>query len=897
MLCSLYDDYGFSNKDCFLQQSSMSFDLSIVQIFSALTSGAKIAIASWETRKDPSALAEFMAKEQVSVTYFTPTQFSLLMETNSEALKRCSNYRVAFFAGERLPVRVAKAFHDLKTPAALYNTWSPSEVVVQTTIAKIDYPTDEDTSLPIGHPLNNCRHYILDAKRHPVPLGHVGEIYVGGAQVGAGYLNRPEHNLKSFFDNPFCSQEDRDRGWTRIFKTGDRGSFREDGQLDFHGRIAGDKQIKLRGFRVDLGEVENRIYEEVNDKVTPGLVDISVVPRERENESDDVQLVAFQVPKRELDEQQQVEFVTAASEAIAPHLNDYMRPDGYQFLDELPTTIGGKVDRQNLLHRELDLVQPSSEPSEQPISETKSEEDSEDGTSDLERDILKIFRGILGAGRYTSLTDNFFDKGGSSILLVRLQSKIRKQFKAAPALTELMKEPTASAVVSFIDSNVTNHDSGYSDSGEVVLSWAEETKLPQGSSYRPQHGATRVNRAEVCGILITGPESNIGTHLLGTLLQSNREARIYLLGGNESVDIDSVIGALAKRGFINTDLTADEVWRRIEIVDGTLNEPRFGMSKSDFRALGEAVESIYHLASEVSLLKTYSLLKPANVSPVLDLLRLARTGDHLSEIHYLSTWSVPHLQTWKGSSRSKADVSTAEEEMTHFQPPATDDLGYFKTRWVTESLLTEAASRGFPVTITRASAVTSSTSAQNSSKDVHLDEFTLGIVMDMIEKAVVPQLGSASLPPFSIDFIPIEYLVSALVALTTHKHRDAEDNPTNAQKKPEIYHIGNPEPLELLNLPSIVKEIRPEIEKVPEVSLEDWLNAVGKATGDEQTDAAGKVISTVLKEYFPRGHVMFSLEREKTSKILSALAPELDQKCPAVNAELLGQLWQQMKKI
>ncbi|KAI0398130.1 polyketide synthase, partial [Xylariaceae sp. FL0594] len=898
MLCSLYDDYGFSNQDCFLQQSSMSFDLSIVQIFSALTSGAKIAVASWETRKDPSALAEFMAREHVSVTYFTPTQFSLLLETNSEALKRCSNYRVAFFAGERLPVRVAKGFHDLETPASLYNTWSPSEVVVQTTVAKIDYPADEETSLPIGFPLNNCRHYILDPKRHPVPLGHVGEIYVGGAQVGAGYLNRPESNLKSFFENPFCSQDDRDRGWTRMFKTGDRGSFRQDGQLDFHGRIAGDKQIKLRGFRVDLGEVENRIYEEVNDKVTPGLVDISVVPRKREGDADDVELVAFQVPKKELSEQEQVEFVTAANEVIAPHLNDYMRPDGYQFLDRLPTTIGGKVDRQNLLHRELDLVHPASDPGkQQSASETKSDSsDSGEGTtSSLERDVLSIFQGILGAGRYTSLTDNFFDKGGSSILLVRLQSKIRRQFKAAPALTEMMKDPTASAVVSFVDNNVTNHDSGYSDSGEVTLSWAEETKLPQGSNYRPQHGASRVNRSEVIGILITGPESPIGKHLIGSLLKSNRDAQIYLLGDDGSVDVDGIVGTLGQRGFLDAGLTADEVLRRIEVVDGTLHEPRFGMSKSDFRALGEAIQSIYHLASEVSLLKTYSLLKPANVSPVLDLLRLARTGDYLSEIHYLSTWSVAHLQTWKGSNRTKEEVSTAEEDMVHFQPPATDDLGYFKTRWVTESLLTAAAARGFPVTITRASAVTSATSALSSSKDVHLDEFTLGIVLDMIDKAVVPRLGSANLPPFSIDFVPIEYLVSAFVALTTHEHSDAGSS-SSTSKKPEVYHIGNPQPLGLSGLPDIVKEIRPEVNSVPEVSLEDWLDTAGKASGDVQADAAGQVISTVLREYFPRGHVMFSLDRGNTAKILDTVWPELDQKCPPVNADLLGKLWNQAKK-
>ena len=296
MLSTLNKDYGFTHTDNFLAHTTMSFDLSVVQIFGGLTAGATVSVASWETRKDPSALADFMMKEGVSVTYFTPTQFALLMEFNEAALKKCSKYRVAYFAGERLPVRVAKAFYDLGTPATLYNTWSPSELVVQTSIAKISPPDEGVVSLPIGYPMDNCRHYLLDTKGNPVPFGQIGELVVGGVQVGAGYLNRPEVNAKSFVEDPFASEDDRKRGWNRMFKTGDRGRFRADGQLEFHGRIAGDKQIKLRGFRIDLGEVEQVIFKESqNLKKAGALIDIAVVARTVD--SDEQQLVAYLVPK------------------------------------------------------------------------------------------------------------------------------------------------------------------------------------------------------------------------------------------------------------------------------------------------------------------------------------------------------------------------------------------------------------------------------------------------------------------------------------------------------------------------------------------------------------------------------------------------------------------------
>lgn len=375
MLSTLHHDYKFGAHDRFLHHSSICFDLSIVQIFSALTAGATICIASVAMRKYPPLLASFMQQSSITITYFAPSQFALLLEYAKGSLKNCHEYRIAFFAGERLPVRVAKAFYDLQTPATLYNTWSPSELVVQTTIHKATYPDGDSISIPIGYPLANCRHYIIDPRLNPLPSGMIGEICVGGAQVGAGYLNKPDATAKSFVDNPFCGPEDQSRGWTRLFRTGDRGRFRPDGQLEFHGQIAGDKQVKLRGYRLDLAEVEQRLYLESATAKGNAIVDISVVARtintkatdvginpteEASTLTDDRQLVAFIVPRDHLDVRQKQAFVTSLHKKTGIHLNDYMLPNGYQFLDNLPVTIGGKVDRQNLLSRDLNLVLPSS---------------------------------------------------------------------------------------------------------------------------------------------------------------------------------------------------------------------------------------------------------------------------------------------------------------------------------------------------------------------------------------------------------------------------------------------------------------------------------------------------------------------------------------------------------
>lgn len=440
MLSTLHHDFGFNPADKFLHQSSICFDLSIVQIFSALTSGATVCVASPEVRKDPSLLAKFMRDAEVSVTYNTPTQFALLLESASEDLRQCINYRVAFFAGETLPVRLAKSFYDLKTPATAYNTWSPSELVVQTAIHKVEYPTDDTTNIPIGFPMANCRHYILDSKMQPLPSSMVGEICVGGSQVGAGYLNRPDANAHSFVEDPLRSEDDAARGWNRFFRTGDKGRFLPNGELEFHGRIAGDRQIKLRGFRIDLGEIEHRIHLESSHIGKRRLVDLSVVARSSTDDAsltDERQLVAFLVYNQVLKADEKHDLVTALHARLGKHLNYYMLPSGYQFLNSLPVTIGGKVDRKALLATDLKLVYPSSTSATSPTGDDAEQDEVLQKVIQLFKDVLK-----LPKDRHIAPTDNFFELGGQSILLLRAHSKIKRTFNVAPALKELFTAAT-----------------------------------------------------------------------------------------------------------------------------------------------------------------------------------------------------------------------------------------------------------------------------------------------------------------------------------------------------------------------------------------------------------------------------------------------------------------------
>ena len=883
MLSTLHHNYKFTAQDRFLHQSSICFDLSVVQIFSALTSGGTICVASAAIRKDPTLLAGFMQRSSVSVTYFTPTQFALLLEYANEALQNCARYRIAFFAGERLPIRIAKAFYDLQTPATVYNTWSPSEVVVQTTIHKTAYPNKNSFSIPIGFPLANCRHYIVDSCLNPLPAGLVGEICVGGAQVGAGYLNRPEANAKSFVEDPFCGIEDRKRGWTRLFRTGDKGRFLPDGQLEFHGRIAGDKQIKLRGYRIDLGEVEQRLYLESSTKEGNRLVDISVLARSNKTESssltDDRQIIAFIVPQKVSNAREKQSFISSLHERMRSKLNDYMLPNGYQFLEALPVTVGGKVDRQNLLSRDLELIFPSATTLQQGPKERNSQ-----GHTDpkVMRFVIDIFREVLKLpkDRQIAPTDNFFALGGQSILLLRLQAKVKRAFKVVPSLADLFKTPTPAGVQNIISSkNGTKRKSiSEAETADNNVNWAEEAALPNERRYMVPYGARRLARADISKILLTGVDSFIGIHMLSTFLSSRGSTTVYVLGTQRAIKHSDLVGYFHKYHLFHGAVTEEALCLRVRYVPGTLIQPHFGLQDNQFKKLGQTIQAIHHFGGQISLLKTYGDLRESNVSPVLDIIELATHGNHLTEINHLSTWSVPHLQSWSTTKRTTTSILTTETNATHFSPPESNDFGYFKSRWAAEVLLTQAAERGFPVSIYRASAVTASTRTKVPEP---ADDFIRRMVLSMIDSGAAPAIGTSD-PQFAVDFIPVDYLVSTLYNLSSS---DRVASPDLA-----IFHVGNEKPLPLAALPSLMCDIRGQGVEGRSVELGEWLDMVAKGQNDE-----GTLRWAVLRDYLGMGHNMFALDRAKTQKAIQVVGESVQ--CPPVDGEYLGEMWRREEGI
>ncbi len=265
--------------DRILQKTPISFDVSVWELFLPLLIGARLVLAKPGGHRDPAYLAHLITQAQISVAHFVPSMLRVFLAT--PAASACRSLRHIICSGEALPVDLYQ--HCIETlPVTLHNLYGPTEAAVDVTAWQGPLPADAPR-VPIGRPIANTRIYILDVFRQPVPIGMVGELYIGGVAVGRGYLHQPALTAERFVPDPFTP-----KAGARLYRTGDLARYGEDGQIEFLGRV--DQQIKLRGFRIEPGEIEAHLREHA------AVRDAAVIAR-RSPDTNEIQLLAYIVPK------------------------------------------------------------------------------------------------------------------------------------------------------------------------------------------------------------------------------------------------------------------------------------------------------------------------------------------------------------------------------------------------------------------------------------------------------------------------------------------------------------------------------------------------------------------------------------------------------------------------
>ncbi|HDR8112236.1 TPA: amino acid adenylation domain-containing protein, partial [Bacillus cereus] len=385
--------------------SSISFDLTVTSIFAPLISGHKIII--YENDETEFILYKILREDKATVVKLTPAHLTLLkdMDNKDSRIKRF------IVGGEELKVNLAKdVYNSFDKNIEIYNEYGPTETVVGCMIYKYDESKDQGVAVPIGYPSDNVQIYILDNQLNIVPTGLVGELYISGDGVARGYLNREELTQERFIENPFIHGK-------RMYKTGDTARYLENGAIEYVGRI--DNQIKIRGHRIEIGEIEHRLlaHEAINEA--------AVILKK--NGDTDQYICAYVVCEKELNE-------LSLREYLMDFLPEYMVPSYFIKLDKMPLTFNGKIDRKELL-----------EPNKEDIKNEYVEP-----RDKLEEKIAEIFMEILNIEKKIGILDNFFELGGHSLKAIVLLSKIHKEFNVRIPIMEVFKSPTIGYLAEFI---------------------------------------------------------------------------------------------------------------------------------------------------------------------------------------------------------------------------------------------------------------------------------------------------------------------------------------------------------------------------------------------------------------------------------------------------------------
>jgi amino acid adenylation domain-containing protein/non-ribosomal peptide synthase protein (TIGR01720 family) len=381
-----------------LQFASPGFDASVCEVFSTLLAGACLVLAPREELLPDLPLRGLLEKQAVTAATLTP---SVLAQLSEEGLPKLETL---ISAGEALPPAVARRWTKGRT---LLNAYGPTEVTI---CASISGPVEPERPT-IGRPFPNVELYVLDGLLQPVPVGAPGELYVGGVGLARGYLGRPELTAERFIPHPFSTEPG-----ARLYRTGDRVRYLPDGQVEFLGRA--DEQVKLRGFRIEPGEVEAALARHPAVREATALV--------REDLPGQPRLVAYVVPA-----EGQTLDAAGLRAALKEHLPEYMVPAAFVTLPALPLTSSGKVDRKALPAPEG--VRPEAGT---PFVAPRSE---------LEQQLAAMWAELLGVERL-GVHDNFFELGGHSLLATQLVSRVRATFEVELDLGRLFEQPTISAL-------------------------------------------------------------------------------------------------------------------------------------------------------------------------------------------------------------------------------------------------------------------------------------------------------------------------------------------------------------------------------------------------------------------------------------------------------------------
>ena len=699
---------GISGPTRVAATAPLTFDISLWQHFTALIFGGTVHAMRDDDARDPRALLRMVAEAGVEVLQMVPSLLQATVDDMDAAppgsFPDPLPLRVLAVTGEALPPSLCNRWLRRFPRIPLVNCYGPTECSDDVTHATIA-SASELTRVPIGRAARGSRLYVLDDRLRPVPTGILGELYVGGLSVGYGYHRDPRRTAAAFVADPY-----NETPGARMYRTGDLVRRRPDGQLEFLGRR--DHQVKIRGQRIELGEVEHAL------RGVDGVREATVVAVD--GPGGHKVLVGYYTGGIE---------PGAVRSALATRLSGGLLPSTFVPLEHMPLTRNGKTDRAALPLPELSV----SRACRAPLGPTETR-------------LCAIFEEVLGVSG-VGADAGFFELGGHSLLAVQLIRRVNAEFRAQLPLATVFTHPSVEALAAALAGNERNSAQG----GDGLAT--EFARLRADTELDPEiyaAAALPYRHAAPEHVLLTGASGFLGVFMVDELLRSTG-ATVHCLvrAADDERARGRLLGALAAYG-----LSAPADPRRIVAVAGDLEKPLLGLAPANFDALATRIDLIIHNGARVNLADPYERLRAANVGGTHEILRLA-ARHRVKPVHYVSTVGTMNAPDHAGE--------LPEDWVTELRYLGSG--GYERSKWVAEGLMREAAGRGIPVAVHRPGRIGGHRETGAARTD---DAFWL-YVRACVELGAAPD---ESWHGFEDNLAPVDWIAAALVRIALRSRPD-----------------------------------------------------------------------------------------------------------------------------
>ncbi|MDJ0763005.1 MAG: amino acid adenylation domain-containing protein [Myxococcota bacterium] len=828
--------FDVNSADRVFAISSLSFDLSIYDIFGLLAVGGSVVVPDPADLPNPEFWYKYLSEYKVTIWNSAPPLMQMLVNYLEGSKKSVSSdLRLSLLSGDWIPLELPDQVRKIWPNNKVISLGGATEGSIWSVIYPIESVESEWKSIPYGKALTNQKMYVLNENKNHCPIGVTGQIHIGGNGVAQGYLNNEEETQKHFFEHPLTKE--------RLYATGDMGRLFDDGNIEFLGRR--DKQVKINGHRIELGEIMNCLQQHQD------VVEIVAIASGKP-----LRLSAFIVPNSVDLEKIDVDSIKIFVEDRLPK---YMIPTNFVFLEKMPVTNNGKID-----YRELEKILEEDSQEESYVVEPRNEQEAK---------MIEIWQSVVGFENI-GIDDNFFEIGGDSVNATQVSKKVLEVFGVTLPLRYIFESPTVAELVERIqkidDEQEENID------GSIIPAAAIFTALNKDSQQLVNDTKWNIESVrnldtgqyafceQPSKILLTGASGFFGAYILRELMdQTHSDVFCLVRARSEEHARQRIIDNLEKYSLWENSYSS-----RIQPLAGDFGYQRLGLKEKQYDELCRSLDSIYHVAFTPVLNRNYEYLRDAHINSIYTLVEMA--GSNKTKALFFVSSVAPNMRYFDGRFQIMGDETPSDD-------PTGMLNGYAQCKWVAEKLVLNAAKMGIPATVYRP------TTLIGSSKDGATN------ISDMIYNLIelVLNVGqSPNWPGAVVDALPVDFASNFVVKSSLTVPLDGK-----------VFNMIHPEPLPMTKFLNALITYFDKPDGLQTIEFEEWIELSRKYLEEK----APEVQRSLIEPFFIRteyGRLIdhYFLEHQFELGSTQRLLAELNDSFPILDEKYCEKQFEYLQK-